>query len=147
MRKPTPTSDSTRSKTPRTHYLNIHGPPAGTPAETAGHSSGGTYPYPGASPGSSNAQLPGVSQGGSYAYSPGPRQSVSLNASSTPLGRPQSLSQQGPQRDLMGSTSSRGYLRYDHVGRADPDRDLVTQANMIANAYSPSATSRQLPGY
>ena len=65
----------------------------------------------------------------------------------TPLGRPQSLSQQGSRRDSLGSSSSRGYLRYDPAGLADPDRDPVTQANTIANAYSPSATSRQLPGY
>ena len=64
----------------------------------------------------------------------------------TPLGRPQSLSQQGPRQDSLGSSSSRGYLRYDPACRADLDRDPVTQANTIANAYSPSAASRQRPG-
>lgn len=89
MSKPTTTSDSTRSKTPTTHYSNIYGPPV----VPAGNSSGSIYPYPGASPGSSNAQLPGVGQSGSYAYSPGHRRSVSLNAGFTPHGRPHNLSQ------------------------------------------------------
>ena len=141
MSKPTSSSDPIRSKTPRTHYLNIYGPPPVAPAETAGNYSS-TYPYPGLSPSSTDAQLPGVSQGGSSAYSPGPRRSVSFNdGSTTPLGR--------PQRDALGSAPSRGYLRYDTAGRADPayvDRDPVTQVNTI-NAYSPLAAPRQLPGY